>query len=133
MFRGNEYAIRAPFCCGMVCALKILTVEGLGMQFIYNCTLCETNTSLIQIIEKECKSRGVRCLCRKRCVYLDDAKTYACHDMEQMCGFYVHELDSTTVWGIRSLDSEEFGWLKRYPPKCECDELCVYKYSSEIK
>jgi hypothetical protein len=38
-----------------------------------------------------------------------------------------------TLWGIKSLDSEEFGWLKKYPPKCECDKLCVYKYDSKIK
>ena len=133
VFKDNEFTIKAPHCCGMVCALNILTVEGLGMQFIYNCTLCGCDTSLIQIIEKENKSRGVKCLCHKRCQYLKAVKTYACSNMVETCRFYVHELDSMTFWGIKSLDCEEFGWLKRYPPKCECAELCVYRYDSEIK
>jgi hypothetical protein len=133
VFKDNEYMIKAPRCCGMVCALNILTVENVGMQFIYNCTLCGDDISLIRLIEKENQGRGIKCLCGKRCQYLKAAKTYACSNMEQICGFYVHKLDSMTLWAIKSLDCEEFGWLKKYPSICKCDQLCVYRYDNEIK
>jgi hypothetical protein len=108
-----------------------------GLQLIYTCEegKCAFAKSLVQTmaVEENDKgvARGVRCLCG-RAVYLEDEGVYACRytnvNPEHACGFYVHELDSLTYWEIKINDDEDFGWLKRYPPRCDCGERCVFKH-----